>query len=110
MIPASEALTLPTATLSNEERDAADKLEILIEEHVRKEMTRFGIDLQTSVTNKNVVAEVNYRLRMMGWVTNWQPIVEKHRFNAAMSVHSGFTLSLLPTDESYNVAARAVLS
>ena len=44
MIAAIEALRLPTAKLSTEERARADKLEAEIDLHVRKNMERRGVD------------------------------------------------------------------
>ena len=110
MIPATEALALPCAQLNDSEKDAADKFEAFIEEHIKTSMGRNGVDLTTAVTNANVVAEVNQRVRAAGWTTLWTPLVEKHRFNQAQNVHTGFKLSLFPTDEAYRAAARSALS
>ena len=109
MISPSEALQLPTAQLNDEEASAADGLMLLIDEHVRKGMTRAGVDLTTKMTNRNVVAEVNCRLRALGWITEWRPIVEQHRLNAAVQNHTGFQLSLIPSDEAYKEATRSKL-
>lgn len=110
MIPAIEALALPSAQLTDEEKAAADKLEGLIEEHVRTGMQRNGVNLQTTVTHPGIITEVNQRLRSAGWVGEWQPLVEQNQLNRAVQKHIGFKLSLYPNDESYRTAARATLS
>jgi hypothetical protein len=110
MIPAAEALALPSAQLTDEEKAAADKLEALIEEHVRMGMRRNGVNLQTPMTHPGIITEVNQRLRTAGWVGEWQPLLETNSLNRAMQKHVGFKLSLYPTDESYRTAARATLS
>jgi hypothetical protein len=104
MISAIEALALPTAQLSKEEADAATKLVALIDECVRKEMRRNGIELSTPMTHPAVIAEVNQRLRRCGWETSWQPMIERHALNQALTKHTGFKLSLYPSDESYKAA------
>jgi len=110
VISAAEALRLASAQLTDEEKQAADGLEILIEEYVRKGMKRNGVDLETKMTNRSVIAEVNHRLRAAGWSTQWEPIVERHKLNAAVQSVTGWRLSLFPTDAAYDDAARSILS
>ena len=110
MISAVEALQLPTAQLTAEEALAADKLESLIDEHIRTGMCHSGVDLQVTMTNANVIACVNQRLRANGWGTGWQPVIEQHRLNVAVQKHVGFKVSLFPDDEAYKEAARRALS
>ena len=101
MISATEALSLPTAELSKECREAADKLEGQIEGIVREKMGRNGVDITTTVTHEAVIAEVNQRLRRAGWATNWQPKLEQHPLNKALTKHVGFSLNLFPSDAAY---------
>jgi hypothetical protein len=110
VITAVEALQLPSAQLTDEEKAAADGLELLIEEHVRKGMGRNGVDLQVGMTNPKVIAEVNQRLKRAGWATQWSPIIERHKLNAALQNLTGFGLNLFPTDESYKEHERKQLS
>lgn len=110
MIPAAEALKLPTAQLTDEERAAADKLEADIEEHVRVGMQRRGVDLSIKEINGNVIAEVNQRLKAAGFTPQWQAQVERHKLNAALQAHVGYKLSLSPSDQAYTEAHQLLLS
>ena len=102
MIPASEALLLPTAVLKDEELAAADKLEKAIEEHVRQTMAFRGCDEFVSrETNPNVISLVIHRLDAAGFNAQCQIIVEKHRFNAALQEPVGFKMNLSPKIEVY---------
>jgi uncharacterized protein YcbX len=109
VIPAVEALQLPGAALSAEEREAADKLELAIEAHVRSKMTRQGVTFVTEETRGEVIADVNQRLKAAGYQSQWTAQVEQHPLNKALQRVVGFSLSLAPTDESYRNAARAAL-
>lgn len=109
MISAVEALTLPTAQLAPDEILAADKLEATIEAHVKKSMTRQGINLEVDEVRPDVVAEVGQRLKVAGYQIQWTPLVEPHPLNKAQQRFVGFRLSLAPSDESYRAAARATL-
>jgi hypothetical protein len=109
MIASTEALMLPSAKLKEDEAAAADGLLVLIDDHVKKGMCRYGVDLETKMTNRNVIAEVNQRLRRAGWVTEWHPILEQHRLNAAVQNVTGYSLALYPKDEAYTEADRKTL-
>jgi hypothetical protein len=110
MIPAVEALKLSCAQLTPEESAAVGKLETEIEEHIRKSMARRGCEFDTKETNGNVISEVNQRLKAVGYNPQWQPLIQRHKLNAATQEHIGFRLTLAPNDESYRSAARADLS
>ena len=110
MIPAVEALQLPTAQLSPEELAAADKLELFIEEHVKTNMTHQGANIEIKEGRPDIIANVSQRLKAAGYQAQWAPLVEPHPLNKAQQVLVGFRLSLAPSDESYRAAARAVLS
>ena len=107
MISAVDALRLPSAQLSEEERAGADKLEIEIEIHIRKFMERRGCDFETKETRGNVIAEINQRLKAAGYVPQWKPLLERHKLNNAAVTHVGFGLSLAPSDPAY--AAERIL-
>lgn len=110
MIPATEALRLPSAQLSVDEIAAADALEAEIEAHVSKFMERRGCDFVVKETRNNVIAEINQRLKTAGYQFQWQPLVEQHPLNKAVQKHVGFRLTLAPNDEAYRTVARAALS
>lgn len=101
MIPASEALQLPTAKLTAEELAAADKLEAEIDEHIKTTMKRVGCMLKGKETNPNVLNEVGLRIKKAGYVHQWEQLSEQHRFNAALRVVTGFVLTLAPGIEAY---------
>jgi hypothetical protein len=101
VIPAIEALQLPSAVLSDEERAAADELEKMIEEHVRKRMEFRGIEMEGKETRSNVLAAVNHRLVAAGYNAQWQLQANKHPLNAALTQIVGFKLSLSPNADAY---------
>jgi hypothetical protein len=101
VIPAVEALHLPTAVLSDEERAAADVLEAEIEEHVRKNMSFRGIDLEGKESRANVISAVNHRLVAAGYNAQWHLTAEKHPLNAALTKVVGFKLALAPNADAY---------
>jgi hypothetical protein len=110
VISATEALALPKTKLTTEEKEGADRLEITIEQAIREHMEFRGIDLEIKEPRPNVIAEVNQRLRAVGFVAQWQPMVQQNRFNpAAAPAIVGFKLSLSPGDAAYKEAAAAVL-
>lgn len=110
MITALEALALPSALLTDDEKAGADRLEAKIEEQVLKNMKRAGIGMATEETNDNVIGEVNQRLKAVGYAPIWTRLMRSSRFNAASQECVGFQLSLSPNDEAYRAAARAILS
>jgi hypothetical protein len=109
VIPAHEALTLPTAQLTEEQRDHADKLEEQIDKAVREHMRRNGLDMQVKQADPAVIAEVNQRLRAAGWGAVWNPIVDEHRLNKALRVIVGFSLNLFPSDDAEKIHLRTNL-
>jgi hypothetical protein len=102
--PAAEALLLPSARLTDDERAAVDKLEKAIDEHVHKSMAYRGVDFTGKETNLNVLAEVNQRLKDAGYTLEWKYLVERHQLNAALTKMVGFQLVLGPSDEAYRAA------
>lgn len=101
MIQASEALSLPTATLSEEQQIVAAEVLSEIAEHAKKVMEFRGFDYRvTSTTDGNVIA----CMRRAGWLTAWHPITEKSATNPRELVVTGWALNAQPTDESYRVA------
>jgi len=64
VIPAAEALTLPSAKLTSEEVEAANKLEAEMEEYIRKFMARRGCDFKTSETRTSSLRSINDSRRL----------------------------------------------
>lgn len=103
MISAVEALRLPSAMLTDEERTAADRIEAELEIHVRKYMEFRGVDFKTTETRNNVIAELNQRLKAAGWSTQWQRMSRPNRLSGGAQECVGHMLFIAPTDESYGV-------
>jgi hypothetical protein len=103
-MPAAEALQLPTAALTVEERDAADKLEAEIEKHVSLRMEFRGVEMEGKETRANVISAVNHRLVAAGYNAQWQLVANKHPLNAALTQIVGFKLSLAPNADAYRTA------
>lgn len=112
MIAASQALLLPSARLTAAEAHAADVLEQAVENHIRSHMSRAGCEepFTTKETRSSVLAEVTQRLKVAGWIPQWQILVEPNRFsNGQMIV--GFRLAGCgPSDEAYRAADVIVAS
>ena len=101
MISAVDALDLPTAALNEDELASANMLEAEIEAHVRKSMSLRGIEFKTNVTEPNVIAAVNQRLKRAGWMPQWQMLIEQSKFVKEPRV-SGFGLNMAPGDDAFN--------
>ncbi len=110
MIPASEALDLPTAQLTDDQRVRVEKLEALIEAHVRNAMERRGCDFHTTETDNNVVAEINQRLKAAGWITQFMRLQEPNPLNRGAPRDIGFMIHLGPSDDAYKTNAKTLLS
>lgn len=104
MIAAIEALRLPTAELSDEERAGADALEAELEKYVRENMSFRGIEYEGKETRANVISAVNHRLVAAGYNAQWQLTANKHPLNAALTQIVGFKLALAPNADAYRAA------
>lgn len=103
MISAVEALRLPIAQLTQDERESADSLAGAIEAHIRLKMSYAGCQYDAYETRANVVADVALRLRQEGWQVRCQPLFEQSRLGMGQG-HYGFQFVLVPTDEAYQAA------
>ena len=112
MIKASDALRLPCAKLTDEEKRAADVLEQAIENHVTAHMNRAGCDepFRTQEKRPAVVAEVTQRLKRAGWIPVWNRLVEQGRFSNNQVVVGWQLSGLGPTDEAYRDAEEILAS
>lgn len=110
MISAVDALALPCAALSADERAAVDALEGDIDTHIRTSMTYAGCEFTGKETRPPVLAALLLRIRTAGYAVDMQYFMEKHRLNAAAPMQIvGFQLRINPSGESYAAAARASL-
>ena len=109
MIPAIEALALGTAQLTDEEVELANKLEATISEHVRENMRRNGCELETKETNPIVIAEVDYRLKVAGYVPEWRQFIKQHPLNKAINQCVGFGLFLAPSFDAVKAARERIM-
>lgn len=109
MISAADALRLPTAHLTDEERAAADRMEAAIEAHVRLAMNRDGCQFRTTEMQGPVLAEVTHRLRAAGWEPKWNAEMEPSPFAERGQRHVGWTLVLVPSDDAYRAAGAVAL-
>lgn len=100
MITAADALRLPSAQLTDDEKQAADVLDAAIHVHLLSKMRFAGCDnFTTAEQNANVIAEVNQRLRRRGnWLTNWTPITKAQKEGTLII---GWRLDLKPNDAAY---------
>ena len=112
MIPAAQALRLPRAQLTPEEKHAADVLEQAIENHVTAHMTRAGCEEPFTTKEKRpaVVAEVTQRLKRSGWIPVWHRLVEQGQFSNNQVVVGWRLAGLGPTDEAYRAAEEIIAS
>jgi hypothetical protein len=109
VIPAVDALQLPSALLTHEDLAAVEKLETEIEVHVRRTMGRRGPEpFKTGEVRGNIIAEVNQRLRAAGWAPVWSQLGEQSRVTGKVTVIA-YGLDLPPSDATY-AAHRSLLA
>ncbi len=109
MIRAVEALRLPSAKLSPEERSAADALEGAIDAFVRQHMVRGCLSYDARETRVPVVTEVQCRIRAAGWKLDVLGLNQRSAVsNREMTV--GYRFMLTPTDEAYRAADEIIAS
>lgn len=104
MIPATEALRLPSAQLTEEERTAAEVLEKAIDTHIRQHMEWRGCQIKITEVRLNVIAEINQRLKAAGYQADWHRMAERSQVTGEERL-VGFLLVLAPLDEAYRAAA-----
>lgn len=107
MTSAANALMLPRARLTDPEKVAAASLCLDVDAYINTHMEFRGCyDFTTKELRGNVIAYVNQALRREGWMPQWQPLYEKDPKDKQKNVHSGWKLTLMPTDEAYDEATR----
>jgi len=101
MIPAVEALDLPSAQLTADELAAANMLEAELEAHVRKFMQRRGPEpFRTPEIRGNVISEVNQRLKLAGWAPIWSQLGEQSRVTGKLTINA-YQVDFPPSDDSF---------
>ena len=73
-------------------------------------MQRNGCQIKVAVIDGAVIAEINQRLKRLGWNAQWMPIDERHALNKALVARVGFLLVLAPSDAAYVEADAISLS
>lgn len=101
MIPASEALRLPSAQLSPEEVAAADALDAELDAHLRQHMQRGGATFDTKETRGPVIAEVTWRLRRAKYEVQVMAAQAASALDPRKACVVGYRLMLVPSDEAY---------
>lgn len=109
MIRAVEALRLPSAKLSPEERSAADTLEGQLDAHVRLHMVRGVLHYDTRETRVPVVTEVQCRIRAAGWQLDTLAL-KSRSVVSGQEVTIGYRFMLTPSDEAYRAADEIIAS
>lgn len=105
MLPALDALLLDRAKLTREEKQATEQLLEEIDIYARSNMEHRGLyGFRTETTNGNVVAAANVKLRQLGYMTQWNPLMKPQGPNKE-ALHIGWTLTLNPSDQAYFEAA-----
>ena len=104
MIPASEALRLPSAQLSPEEVAAADALDAELDAHLRQHMQRGGATFDTKETRGPVIAEVTWRLRRAKYEVQVMAAQAASALDPRKACVVGYRLMLVPSDEAYREA------
>ena len=108
MITAREALALPTAQVSESDRQAAEKIVEEVDAAVRAGMNRSGasITLPLGRLNPAILAEVIHTCRREGWAVGVQDVTEQSRVGVIAprvgTVVTGHKIIVQPTDESYD--------
>ena len=98
---AAEALGLPCAQLSEEERQRVKDLETEIENQIHQKMARRGMEVNLMETNPNVMAELGQRAKNAGYKVEMLPLTKRNRFNTAAEDHVGWRFIMIPGDEAY---------
>ena len=106
MILASDALRLPCAQLTENDREIVDKLLREIEEGIRTRMRRNGFDFQTNNTNPAAMFEVVCVLQDHGFAVNCQLLAQPPRLQGGQPTHVGYALSVVPTKEAIEASKR----
>ena len=106
MIRAAEALLLPSARLSQEQTDAAIRLEAEAEAAVQARGTQNGANFRTTEKDGSVIAAVDWRLKRVGWLAEWVPETMTSQVTRRPFV-SGYVVALRPSDAARAEADRA---
>jgi ssRNA-specific RNase YbeY (16S rRNA maturation enzyme) len=100
-IEAANALALPVAQLSSEEKREVDKLLDGMRSYMQLNMQYRGIDYKTDVTNMNVVAAVREIIRRHGFDVQVLAMQENARLQGAAPRVIGHIILCAPSSATY---------
>ena len=101
MITATEALRLPSAQLTHDERKGVVALLEKIDLEVRTGMKLNGIVIATDEIRPPVNAAVMQTLIRAGWNVAFHPIVVQSKVAGSKPYHTGFNMELTPSVASF---------
>jgi hypothetical protein len=96
VITALEALRLPGAQLTDQQRQILRQVLADIDAWVRSHMQRCGVEMNLRITDANIVAEVSRLLRRASWNPQWLKLSEAAKVQGAEPLHIGYRLLLAP--------------
>jgi hypothetical protein len=106
VISAVEALRLPIAALTAEQRASVSRVLELMERHVVQRMSSVGVQFEIYETDGPVIGAVTTELRRLGWNPRFMPLMKPSAISGAQNQHVGFTVVLIPSDAAIDEADR----
>ena len=111
ILPASEALRLPSAQLTEDEKKIVDKVLADIDAEIHKHFKRNGFEYSTNCNNPAVVFEIAQLLQDAGYMVQCQPRLSQNRFNPQGPPNiDGFVLLCAPSREAVLATRESLLS
>ena len=109
MITAREALALPSARLSDSDREAVERFLAEADAFVRANMGRIGcaMPINPLEVNEAIAVETCLRLKRCGYNAAFQKLGQPGAISN-QPVVTGFFLTMQPTDDSYEMADASV--
>jgi hypothetical protein len=104
MIHAKDALRLPDAQLTDDDRAIVDKLLRELDDGIRRHMKQNGFEFTTNNTNAAAMFVVMTILQDHGFVVQCTPIVNQSRIAGGQGTHVGYQLHCVPSAESIKEA------
>lgn len=108
MITASEALRLPSAQLTEDDKGIVAKLLREIETGIQTSMKRNGFEFQTNNTNPAAMFEVVVILQEHGFTVQCQPLLNQPAIHGGRPTHVGYALQCAPSQASIEASRRTL--
>ena len=105
MLSAVEARRLPAASLTPAEVERVSTILEQVDKAVRANMRRSGCAMELAETDSAVIAEVTLRLKALGWLPQWQPMMQESPVRGASPRHVGYRMNLVPSEAAFAEAA-----